>query len=135
MQKYGVADAGLLFEIDESDVLGRLDAAARFANAAKALGCGLLIDGFGRRSVSFTPLKVLRVDFVKVDGSIVRKLATSDVARTKLNAILRVAEAIGIGVVAECVESQEVLARLRSLGVSHAQGFGIYQPHPIDSLA
>jgi EAL domain-containing protein (putative c-di-GMP-specific phosphodiesterase class I) len=38
-------------------------------------------------------------------------------------------------VVAECVESQEVLARLRSLGVSHAQGFGIYQPHPIDSLA
>jgi EAL domain-containing protein (putative c-di-GMP-specific phosphodiesterase class I) len=135
MSKYGVPSASLLFEIDESDVLARLDAATRFANAVKALGCGVLVDGFGRRSVSFTPLKVLRVDFVKVDGSIVRKLAASDVARTKLNAILRVAEAIRIGVVAECVEDQNILARLKSLNVSHAQGFGIYQPHPIDSVA
>jgi EAL domain-containing protein (putative c-di-GMP-specific phosphodiesterase class I) len=135
MAKYGVPNAALLFEIDESDVLARLEAATRFANAVKALGCGVLIDGFGRRSVSFTPLKVLRVDFVKVDGSIVRKLAASDVARTKMNAILRVAEAIRIGVVAECVEDQSVLARLKTLNVSHAQGFGIYQPHPIDSVA
>jgi EAL domain-containing protein (putative c-di-GMP-specific phosphodiesterase class I) len=115
-------------------VLAKLEAAARFANAAKALGCGVLIDGFGRRAVSFTPLKVLRVDFVKVDGSVVRKLLTSEIARTKMNAILRVAEALRIGVVAENVEEQDILARLKALNVSHAQGFGIYQPHPIDAL-
>jgi EAL domain-containing protein (putative c-di-GMP-specific phosphodiesterase class I) len=134
-QKYGVPSAALLFEIDESDVLARLEAAARFASAAKALGCGVLIDGFGRRAVSFTPLKVLRVDFVKVDGTIVRKLLKSEAARTKINAILRVAEALRIGVVAENVEDEEILARLKALNVSHAQGFGIYQPHPIDSIA
>jgi EAL domain-containing protein (putative c-di-GMP-specific phosphodiesterase class I) len=134
-QKYGVPSASLLFEIDESDVLARLEPAVRFANAAKALGCGVLIDGFGRRSVSFTPLKVLRVDFVKVDGSIVRKLISSEVARTKMNAIQRVAEALRIGVVAECVEEQDILARLRALKVSHAQGFGIRKPQPVDSLA
>jgi EAL domain-containing protein (putative c-di-GMP-specific phosphodiesterase class I) len=133
-QKYAVANGSLLFEIDESDVLAKLEAAARFANAAKALGCGVLIDGFGRRAVSFTPLKVLRVDFVKVDGSVVRKLLTSEIARTKMNAILRVAEALRIGVVAENVEEQDILARLKALNVSHAQGFGIYQPHPIDAL-
>lgn len=135
MKKFGVVNTSLLFEIDESDVLARLEAATRFSNAVKALGCGVLIDGFGRRAVSFTPLKVLRVDFVKVDGGIVRKLLTSEVARTKMNAILRVAEAIHMGVVAECVEQQDVLARLKALNVSHAQGFGIYQPHPIDAIA
>jgi EAL domain-containing protein (putative c-di-GMP-specific phosphodiesterase class I) len=135
MQKYAVAPGSLLFEIDEADVLGRLEPAVRFANAAKALGCDVLIDGFGRRSVSFNPLKVLRVDFVKVDGGIVRKLLASDIARTKMNAILRVAEALRIGVVAENVEDDKTLAALRSLNVSHAQGFGLHVPQPLDSLA
>jgi hypothetical protein len=133
-QKYGVAAASLVFEIDEADVLGRLEPAVRFANAAKALGCGVLIDGFGRRAVSFNPLKVLRVDFVKVDGAIVRKLLASELARTKMNAILRVAEALGIGVIAENVEDDKTLAALKSLNVSHAQGFGLHVPQPIDTI-
>ena len=134
-RKAGVPPASLAFEIDESDVLARPKAAVRFSNAIKALGCGPLIDGFGRRAVSFAPLKALRIDYVKVDGSIVRRLLTSDVARTKMNAMVRVAEALGVGLVAECVEEQDIVARLKALNVSHAQGFGVYQPHPLDSIA
>jgi EAL domain-containing protein (putative c-di-GMP-specific phosphodiesterase class I) len=52
-----------------------------------------------------------------------------------MNAILRVSEALKFAIVAECVEDQEVLTRLRALGCGYAQGFGIYKPHPIDSLA
>ena len=135
VRKYGVPAGSLAFELDESDVLTRLDPAVRFANAARAMGCGVLIDGFGRRAASFTPLKVLRVDFVKVDGSIVRKLLASEVARTKMSAIQRFAATLGLGVVAECVEESEILARLKELEVSHAQGFGISPPQPIDSVA
>jgi EAL domain-containing protein (putative c-di-GMP-specific phosphodiesterase class I) len=135
MRKYGVGANALLFEIDESDVLGRLEPAVRFANAAKALGCGVLVDGFGRRAASFNPLKVLRVDFVKVDGVIVRKLLASEIARTKMNAILRVAEALRIGVIAENVEDDKTAAALRSMHVSHAQGFGLHAPQPIDRVA
>lgn len=131
----GVAASSLLFEIDESDVQQRLPAAARFATALKAIGVGLLIDGFCRRTVSFAPLKTLRVDFIKVDGSVIRKLLSSSMAMTKMNALVRVAEAIGVRLVAECVEDQDVLARLKALGVGYAQGFGVYQPHPLDSLA
>jgi EAL domain-containing protein (putative c-di-GMP-specific phosphodiesterase class I) len=134
-RKYSVAPAALAFEIDEADLLARLDPAVRFATAAKALGCGVLIDGFGRRAASFTPLKVLRADFIKVDGSVVRKLLTSDVARTKMNAIQRFAEALRIGLVAECVEEKDILAHLRVLKVGHAQGFGVHPPRPIDELA
>ena len=133
--KFKVSPASLAFEIDESDVLARLEPAVRFANAAKALGCGVLIDGFGRRAASFTPLKVLRADFVKVDGSVVRKLLASEVARTKMNAIQRFAQALRIGVVAECVEQDDILAHLKALKVSHAQGFGVHPPRPIDQLA
>ena len=125
----------LVFEIDEVDVLQRPQAVSRFVAAMKVVGAGVLIDGFGRKSVSFTPLKTVGAHFVKVDGSIIRKLATSELARTKLNAILRVGQAIDLKVIAECVEEQDVLMKLKSLGVDYAQGFGIVQPQPIDALA
>jgi EAL domain-containing protein (putative c-di-GMP-specific phosphodiesterase class I) len=131
----GVPAAGLAFELDESDLLGKPQAAARFAAAIRAAGCAVLLDSFGRRSVSFAALESVRADFIKVDGSIIRKLLTSDSAAKKLDAILRVGEAIGVGVVAECVEEQPVLARLKALGVGYAQGFGINRPYPIESLA
>jgi len=130
----GLAPDGLLFEIDESDLLLRLDAVTQFAAACHAFGGKVLIDGFGHRSVSFKPIQALGADYVKVDGSIVRKILTSEVAHAKLNAVLRVGEALRFGVVAECVEDQDILLRLKALNVGFAQGFGIYQPHPISSL-
>lgn len=124
----------LLFEIDEADTLLRLNAAAGFAAACHAQGGRVLVDGFGRRSVSFAAIKELRADFVKVDGAIVRKLMASETARTKMGAILRVGQALGYAVVAEFVEEQDVLTRLKALGVPYAQGFGIVQPQPIDTF-
>src|SRR5436189_1282 len=84
----------------------REEAVERFAAMMKPVGTPLLIDGFGSRAVSFTPLKALGVQFVKVDGRITRKVISNDSARSKLNAILRVGERLGFGVVAECVEEQ-----------------------------
>jgi EAL domain-containing protein (putative c-di-GMP-specific phosphodiesterase class I) len=130
-----VAAQRLLFEIDESDALLRLGAASQFAAAYRAVGGAVLVDGFGRRAVSFTPIKELGVQYVKVDGAITRKLLTSESARAKMNAMLRVAEALKFQIVAECVEDQDVIARLKDLGCGFAQGFGIYKPHPIDSFA
>lgn len=126
-----VPPAALTFEVEESSVLARTESAVQFAAAMKKEGCKVAIDGFGRRSVSFGPLKTLRVDFVKVDGSIVRNLLRSSVAEQKLKAVVRVGETIGVGVIAECVEETEILARLRALNVGYAQGFGIARPAPI----
>jgi EAL domain-containing protein (putative c-di-GMP-specific phosphodiesterase class I) len=134
LKRAGVPADALVFEIEEVDVLAREALVARFVSAMKAVGCGVLVDGFGRKAVSFTPLKTLGAHFVKVDGSIIRKLLSSEVARTKLNAILRVGQAINLKVIAECVEEQDVLARLKALGVDYAQGFGIVQPQPIETL-
>jgi len=66
---------------------------------------------------------------------IIRKLASSDVARSKLNAISRVGEVIGVGVIGECVEDDNVIALLKTAGVAYAQGFGISVPQPIEGFA
>lgn len=131
----GVPGKSLLFEISESDTLQRLEAAIRVANGLRAVGCGVMIGGFGRRTATFAPLKSLKPDFVKVDGVIVRKLLTTPGVEDKLKAILRVGEVMGYAVVGEMVEEQDILTRLKALGVAFAQGFGIRQPHPIELIA
>jgi EAL domain-containing protein (putative c-di-GMP-specific phosphodiesterase class I) len=85
--------------------------------------------------VSFSTFEALEPAFVKVDGSITRKLLTNEMARNKMTAVMRVGEAMGFSVIAECVEEQEVLTQLKALGVGYAQGFGIHKPHLLDKLA
>ena len=131
----GVPGKALLFELSEADTLQRLDAAVRLANGVRALGCGVMVGGFGRRTATFAPLKALKPDFVKVDGVIVRKILSNPPTEEKLRAVLRVGEVMGYAVVAEMVEEQDILARLKALGVGYAQGFGIRQPHPLELIA
>lgn len=122
----------LCFEIDEVDTLARPEAAAKFAATARRFGCRVLIDSFGRRSVTFNALTALQASFVKVDGSIVRRILTTPSAASKLSAIVRVGSVMHIEVIAECVETQDILEKLRTLGVGYAQGFGIALPRAVD---
>ena len=131
----GVRGTGLSFEISEADTIERLDAATMFSTAIRSVGCGVLVSGFGRRTATFLPLKTLRPDYVKVDGVIVRKLLSAPTAEAKLKAIVRVGEVMGFQLIAEMVEDQDILTRLKALGVAYAQGFGIQQPHPLERVA
>jgi EAL domain-containing protein (putative c-di-GMP-specific phosphodiesterase class I) len=130
----GLDPTALVVEIDESDAIDRPEAAARFAAEVKAVGCKLLLDGFACRSVSFDPLKALLVDYVKVDGTVIRNILRSESSATKLRAIVRVGEVTGVGVIAECVEDEPILAALKQFKVGYAQGFGIRKPETIDDL-
>jgi EAL domain-containing protein (putative c-di-GMP-specific phosphodiesterase class I) len=130
-----VPPGSVMFEVNESDLISRPQAVTRFVAAVKSAGGGAIMDSFGRKSVSFGPVKALAPNFVKVDGSIIRKLITSEVARTKLSAVQRVGQAVAFGVIAECVEEQDILLRLKALGVGYAQGFGVHQPQPLDKIA
>jgi EAL domain-containing protein (putative c-di-GMP-specific phosphodiesterase class I) len=124
----------LVIEIDENDALDRPAAAERFAIEMKSVGCELLLDGFARRSVSFEPLKSLRVDYVKVDGTVTRNILRSGGAAAKLKAIVRVGQVTGVKVIGECVEDPNVLEALKAQGVGLVQGFGIHKPEPLDEL-
>lgn len=129
-----LAPAALVIEIHENDALDRPGAAGRFAAEMKGIGCGLLLDSFARRSVSFAPLRALRADYVKVDGTLVRNIRRSAGAAGKLKAILRAGAGAGVEVIAECVEDDEIISALRLLKAAYAQGFGVGKPQPIDEL-
>ena len=130
----GLEPAALVVEIAENDALDRPAACERFAAEVKGIGCQLLLDGFARRAVSFDPLKALLVDYVKVDGAITRNVQRSAGAAAKMKAIVRVGQVTGVGVIAECVEDDKVLAALRELGAGYAQGFGVRKPAPLEEL-
>ena len=98
------------------------------------VGCGVLIDSFSSSLASFKPLKNLHVDFVKLDGSIVRNILRNADALAKLNVVLRVSDVTDVGVIAECIEEPDILARLKALGVGYGQGYGIVVPYPIEEL-
>ena len=134
LKQAGLQASTLVFEIDETDVLQLPYVVEKFASAVRALGCAVLVDGFARAMVSFVPLKTLQIDFVKVDGSIVRNVLRNTDALSTLNSVLRVGEVIDIGVIAECIEEPDILARVKELGVGYGQGYGILVPYPIEEL-
>ncbi len=133
LSRSGVEPARLCMEIDETDTLQRARPAATFSNEVRSIGCKVIIDGFARRSVSFSALKELQPDYLKVDGAVVRKIADSSVAQLKMKAIVRVCAVAGIGIIAECVEQEAIVAELAKMSVGYAQGFGIALPQPIVS--
>jgi EAL domain-containing protein (putative c-di-GMP-specific phosphodiesterase class I) len=130
LRRTGVSEEALVFEVAEDDMLERIEVVTRFTRLMKALGTSIMIDSFARRSTTFAPLANLPIDFLKVDGSLVRKLIGSEQAQRKLRAIIEVARRVGYGVVAECVEDPEIIERLKFFGVDYAQGFAVGEPIP-----
>lgn len=126
-----VSPGSLVVEICEDDVLDRSGVVDAFIAALRAMGCQVAISGFGRRSVSLSPLTTLRPDFVKVYGGIVRNLHLGQSSRKKLGAMVAIAKAVGFELIGEGVEVAETLTHLREAGVDYAQGFGIQVPGPI----
>ena len=83
---------------------------------------------------SFTYLKHLPLDFLKIDGSFVRNIVKDEIDSSMVDAINRVGHVMGIKTVAESVEDDAILQRLRFIGVDFAQGYGIEVPCPLASI-
>jgi len=129
-----IAPATIVFEIDENDLVGRPQAVKRFGERIRASGGGLAAD-FGRRMDSFDAIEALRPDYVKVDGAITLKITKSTASEGMMKAVVKLAAGLRIAVIAECVEEQDVLLKLGSLGVGYAQGFGVATPRPLEELS
>ncbi len=120
----------LIFEILESEGIDNYAAVSDFIARAKALGVRIAIDDFGSGYSNFEHLLRLDVDLLKIDGSLVRQLDGSGDAESLIRGIVGFARELGIATVAEFVHSEAVLARVRALGVDHAQGACIGMPGP-----
>ncbi|MDH5534404.1 MAG: EAL domain-containing protein [Betaproteobacteria bacterium] len=125
----------LCFEIGELEALHRHDEVANLIATLKPAGCRFTIDAFGSSRVSFTYLRGLAVDFLKIDGNIIHHIARDPAELAKARAINRVCHSMGVKTIAESVESEKMLTLVRDIGIDYVQGFGIAAPAPIATLA
>ena len=124
----GVPPEVICFEITETVAITDLSAAVAFITELRALGCRFALDDFGSGLSSFTYLKKLPVDFVKIDGNFVREITSDPVDRAMVESVNRISHEMGLRTVAEFVETDAIMQTLRALGVDYAQGFGVARP-------
>jgi len=130
----GAPPENLIFEITETAVADNLDAARTFAIRMRKLGCAIALDDFGVGFGTFTYLRHLPVDYLKIDMQFVRDPLTDEEDRQVVLAIVGVARQFGIETVAEGVEDEATLQELRRVGVDYAQGFYTGRPAPLTQL-
>lgn len=118
----------LIIEITESSAIADIHNAKQFLHTLKKFGCQIALDDFGVGFSSFSHLKHLDTDYIKLDGSFIRDLLKDDADRCIVEATIKIARQLGKRTVAEWVENQETLDLLRSLGVTFAQGYHIGKP-------
>lgn len=131
LMEYGVPGAVLCFEIPNSELTLRPQIVAEFAQRVRQCGSLIAISGFGHDRISFDLIRGFRVEFLKIDGSIIFNILRNPVELAKITAVNRVAKSIGVKTIAELVENEETIVKLREVGIDYAQGFGISRPRPL----
>ena len=122
IKKYDIDPQLLVFEITETCAIANFESASEFINEMKWLGCRFSLDDFGSGFCSFSQLKCLPADFVKIDGQFVKGMARGSIDRAIVTAMNDVAHSLGRYTVAEYVESPEIMRLLKICGVDYVQG-------------
>ena len=124
----------ICFEITETAVIRNLSEALTFINAMRELGCKFALDDFGSGLSSFAYLKRFNVDFLKIDGNLVRDMTVDYTDQVMVSAINEIGHAMNISTIAEFVETEDDITLLKTLQVDYAQGFAISRPEPLETL-
>ncbi|MCZ6709171.1 MAG: DUF1631 family protein [Gammaproteobacteria bacterium] len=122
------------FEITETAAIANLDNAVDFMNRMKIIGCQFSLDDFGTGLSSYSYLRNLPVDFVKIDGVFVKDIATNPGDYAVVRSINEIGHYMGKKTIAEFVEDDGALELLKEIGVDYAQGYRIEKPSPLADL-
>jgi len=131
MQSTSVPAEKICFEITETTAVTNLAAAKHFISTLRDLGCSFALDDFGAGMSSFTYLKNLDVDYVKIDGSFVRNMVHDPIDHATVKAINSIAHSMGKQTVAEFVVDNATADVLKDLKVDFGQGFALDKPKPL----
>ena len=130
----GVDPQMLCFEITEQVAVDDLSLLANFISTLKNLGSTFSLDDFGTGVSSYGYLKSLDVDYLKIDGSFVKNIASDEVSSAMVQSINQVGHTMNLKIIAEYVENDEIIDLLREMGVDYGQGYGIDRPGPIKDV-
>jgi len=128
LDRSGVAPSSICFEVTEGAILSNVQQAQRFIEVLHGIGCEFSLDDFGSGLGSFSSLKHLPIDYLKIDGTYTRNLQADLVNQEMVSAMIKLARTMQFRIVAEQVEHQEDFDWLRDIGVDFVQGYFIEEP-------
>jgi diguanylate cyclase (GGDEF)-like protein/PAS domain S-box-containing protein len=126
--------ARLIFELTETAAIANLEGAKIFASRLRGVGCQFALDDFGAGFGSFSYLKYLPFDLLKIDGDFVRNFAAGPIDQLVVKAIVGIAQGMGKKTIAEFVENADVTRLLRNSGVDFGQGYHFGPPQPVEEV-
>ncbi len=126
--RYQIDARKICFEITEGQAIREISRTLSFMDAFKELGCSFSLDDFGVGFCSYSYLKQLPIDYLKIDGSFVRDILVDATDFAMVRSFSELANAVGVKTVAEFVETKEIEAKLISIGIDYVQGYGIAKP-------
>ncbi len=115
----------ICFEVTETAAVANLERAKTLIDELRSLGCSFALDDFGTGLSSYSYLKVLPVDYLKIDGSFVRNMTEDPVDYAMVDSINQIGHILGLKTIAEWAENLSTLTQLRALNVDFAQGYGV----------
>jgi diguanylate cyclase (GGDEF)-like protein/PAS domain S-box-containing protein len=131
LDRTGVAPQRICFEVTENAVISNIEYARRFIGVLHGMGCQFALDDFGRGLSSLSNLKNLSIDYLKIDGSFIRNLASDNVNQAMVTAMIKLARSLNFQVIAEQVEDLSALDSVRRMGVDFVQGYQVGRPMPL----
>lgn len=124
----------ICFEITETAAIANMSKAIEFIASVKQMGCKFSLDDFGSGLSSFSYLKNMPVDNIKIDGIFIREINTDPVNKVFVESIHNISKIMGIKTTAEYVENEDILNCIKEIGIDYAQGYHIAKPRPIKTL-
>ncbi len=131
LRRHQLSPHTICFEITETAAISNLSRAVEFIKEIKGEGCKFALDDFGAGLSSFSYLRTIPVDFLKIDGRFVQNMMVDSMDSAIVAAINFIGDVAGVKTIAESVENKETQRKLQSIGVDYAQGYGIERPRPL----
>lgn len=131
IEQAGLSPKAFCFELKESTAVNQMQKAERFIAAFGQAGCSVALDDFGRALTSLAHLKRLKVSYLKIDGSLARRVLDDVHSESMVRGLSKAAQTLGIKTIAEHVESEALAVKLAELEVDFGQGFYYGRPQPL----
>ena len=132
--QYDIPPNKICFEITESVAISNLSDTLTFINRLKAMGVKFALDDFGSGYSSFSYLKSLPVDVIKIDGHFVQGILSDDINLTMIRSMTEICHSLNMLVVAEYVENENIYKKLKEIGVDYMQGHWFSEPEPLKEI-
>lgn len=124
----------ICFEITETAAIANMNRAIEFISDIKQMGCKFSLDDFGSGLSSFSYLKNMPVDNLKIDGTFIRDIHTDPINKAFVESIHNISKKMGIKSTAEYVENKDIFNCVKSIGIDYAQGYHLAKPAPVKTL-